>query len=149
MEVSGDPALNGWIAKKIWPEEEAVDIPDFLPDNVRVPFQQALDNLTRKNWDAAGMMFRKALEVGTKAIDPSLASKKLVVRIDELAARYAITPDLKDWAHKIRIGGNDAAHDDDPFEETEAVDLEYFCRLFLTYVFTLPAKLKQRVDSNP
>lgn len=51
---------------------------------------------------------------------------------------------MKDWAHQIRIDGNDAAHDEKPFAQEEAAQLLEFVRLLLTYVFTLPAQVAAR-----
>jgi hypothetical protein len=51
---------------------------------------------------------------------------------------------LKDWAHQVRLGGADAAHDADPFTSAEAEELLDFAELYLTYVYTLPGRLKER-----
>jgi Domain of unknown function (DUF4145) len=55
-----------------------------------------------------------------------------------------ITRELKDWAHEIRLGGNDAAHDEDRLEEAEADELLDFVELYLTYVYSLPKRLLER-----
>jgi len=60
--------------------------------------------------------------------------------------KNVLTPDLKDWAHQVRLGGADAAHDADPFTSTEAEELLDFVELYLTYVYTLPGRLKERRD---
>ncbi|MGQ4827658.1 hypothetical protein, partial [Enterococcus faecalis] len=55
--------LSTWPAGKL-------DIPDNIPDNVESFYQQALENLHTSRWDAAGAMFRKSLDVATKALSP-------------------------------------------------------------------------------
>lgn len=55
-----------------------------------------------------------------------------------------LTPDLQEWAHQVRLGGNDAAHDEEPFTKEEAEELLDFTELYLTYVYTLPGRLAER-----
>jgi hypothetical protein len=97
------------------------------------------------------MSFRRALEMATKEKLPNHKGT-LKERIDALAAAYAITADLRDFAHQIRIDGNDAAHDYD-FTELEAKDIGEFARLFLMYLYSLPGMLAARnaakVGGNP
>jgi hypothetical protein len=63
------------------------------------------------------------------------------------AAKNLLTPDLKDWAHQVRLGGNDAAHDEDPYTQEEAEELLSFADLYLTYVYSLPGRLKLRREN--
>lgn len=72
--------------------------------------------------------------------------KTIFDRIEALAAQNVLTPDLKDWAHQVRLGGADAAHDADPFTPAEAGELLDFAELYLTYVYSLPGRLKERRD---
>lgn len=90
------------------------------------------------------MMFRKCLESATKILDSTLASKALVKRIDALAEAGRLTTELASWAHEIRLGGNEAAHEDEPFTVEEAQDLRNFIENFLRYAFTLPSAVKRR-----
>jgi hypothetical protein len=91
-------------------------------------------------------MSRKVVDVSTQQLlgEDSKKYGTIKQRIDALADKNAITPDLKDWAHEIRLGGNDAAHDEDPYTEPEAVELLDFAGLYLTYVYSMPGKLKDR-----
>ncbi len=132
---------------QIDPAPRSTEGPDHLPQNVAAVYRQALDNLHRRNWDGAGMLCRRALDVGikNKQLDPKgdLAKLTLAKRIDELEARRMITPDLKDWAHHLRRLGNDAAHEDDPFDEASAKEMIEFADLFFRYVFTLPEMMRR------
>jgi hypothetical protein len=131
------------------PRPKKSDVPEHLPERVGHLFRQAEDALRRRNWDSAGATYRKTLDVGTRLLDRTL-SGNLGPRIDQLAANSKITPDMKAWAHQIRLDGNDAAHDEDPFTEDEAKRLHEFTRLFLLYAFTLPGMLKvaQEIPSS-
>ncbi|MCG8507349.1 MAG: DUF4145 domain-containing protein [Sphingomonadales bacterium] len=118
--------------------------PKHTPENVAEFFRQGSVALQSRSWDAAGMTFRKALDVSTKELRSDLAKERLVDRIDQMAKDGTVTPELGKWAHEIRISGNDAAHEDQPFSEEEANTLMGFVDLFLTYTFTLPGRLAER-----
>ena len=67
---------------------------------------------------------------------------KLVERINTLDQKRLITPAMKDWAHKIRLDGNEATHEeDDDFSDDQAKLMKEFAELFLIYSFTLPARI--------
>ena len=63
-----------------------------------------MENLPR-NFDAAGTMFRKALDTAFTARFPELKGR-LVERIDGAAKSGALTQDMAQWAHRIRRLGN-------------------------------------------
>jgi len=110
-------------------------------------FEQGADNARRKNTDAAAAMYRKALDVSTRELDPSLASKNLASRIDALHAAGRLTTDLKEWAHLIRLDGNAGAHDEEELSDEEITQLASFTDLFLTYTFTLPVQVMLRKEA--
>lgn len=126
-----------------WPKRSPIEAPQHLADNVARYYLQGMDNLKRKNFDAAGTMFGKALDVGLKRLDPS-GKGTLEKRIDSLPEIIGITHPMKEWAHEIRHLRNDAAHEEDPFSSDEAHALQSFTELFLTYAFTLPGMLDAR-----
>ncbi len=138
-----DPRNDGYKLIATWPQAEQLKAPAHTPGHVARFYIQAEDNLRRGNWDAAGGMYRSALDVGTSALDASLTGR-LVKRIDKLAGNLAITPAMREWAHKIRLGGNVALHEEEPFSEAEATALKTFTELFLTYAFMLPGMLEER-----
>ena len=115
--------------------------PDHTPANVGSFYKQGMENLS-KNWDAAGTMFRKALEAGIKSKWPSVTGS-LFHRIDCVAAQGGLTEDMKEWTHQIRLIGNDAAHEEEPIGRNQAQDIATFTRLFLLYAFTLPRMLEE------
>jgi len=127
-----------------YPEKEALEAPESISDAVRRAFVQGLDNARRGHTDAAASMFRKAIDVATRELDPSTAGKLLAARINLLASNGKLTEDLKDWAHLIRLDGNQGAHDDEELTHAEIDQLKDFTRLFLIYTFTLPAQVLAR-----
>lgn len=125
--------------------------PDDVPDAVARTFRQALANLLLGNFDAAGAMYRKTLDVATAIIDPTLKNKSFNDRINALEASRQITPSLKEWAHEVRIDGNSAAHDQDELTPDQVTQLAAFTEMFLVYTFTMPAKLaaKRAATTTP
>ena len=127
--------------KQVVPQEPTFEAPLHTPKAVARYFVQAEDNLPA-NPDAAGVMFRKALETALRVKFPNL-SGRLIDRIDAAAAQHKLTPEMANWAHRIRLLGNEAAHDDEPFSRGDAESLSSFCRLLLLYLFTLPGMMQE------
>lgn len=115
--------------------------PAHTPENVARFFAQGMENLPG-NWDAAGLMFRRALEAGLKIKFPDIKGT-LYERIEKASKQHKLTPDLAAWSHEIRLGGNDAAHDEEPFKKEDAERLSTFTNLVLLYLFTLPGMLDE------
>lgn len=134
-----------------WPER-SLTIPDDLPSNVENFFLQGLESLKGQRWDAAGAMFRKALDVATKIIAPQWKGKNLFQRIELLVEERLLTEAMGAWSHEIRIDGNDAVHDEEPETEDDAKALQRFTEAFLTYAFSLPslvARNREKRDLTP
>jgi Domain of unknown function (DUF4145) len=154
-QLAGDPIATGsWYLRDWFPSQPISDpCPDHAPEAVAQFFNEARDSLDAERWNAAGAMYRKAIDVATKDLVrkhwPQNETEKgikedLIVRIERLHARGRLTDALRDWAHQVRIGGKDAAHDEDPFTSGEAETLHQFTRLFLTYTYTMPEEVRLR-----
>lgn len=124
-----------------WPSA-TLSIPENTPDAIAHFYRQGLENLGARRWDAAGAMFRKTLDVATKALDPDLKKFSLFHRIEKLAEDGMLTPAMRAWSHEIRLDGNDAVHDEKPETEDDATISQRFAEAFLTYAFTLPAMVE-------
>jgi hypothetical protein len=143
-----DPTKLGWVLANSYPQPAPSKCPDYAPEYLKKIFLQAANALKRQDPDASGAMSRKVVDVSTQQLlgEESRKYNNIQGRIDALAAANKLTPDLKDWAHQVRLGGNDAAHDVDPFTQEEADELLDFAELYLTYVYALPGRLKERRD---
>jgi len=88
-------------------------------------------------------MSRKVVDVATKKLlGGDLAKNETVYkRIEYLSEKGRLTSDLKDWAHHVRLEGNDAVHDEAQFTRDEAEELLSFVELFLTYIYSMPGQL--------
>ncbi|UFW75160.1 DUF4145 domain-containing protein [Bradyrhizobium sp. WU425] len=115
-----------------------------MPADVERIYLQAERNFPIEgNEEAAGTMYRKALDVGLKKIDPE-ATGMLAVRIKKLAANGKLTADIAVWAGHIKDMGNEAAHEDEPPTRDELSDLRNFTEMVMRYLFSLPALVKAR-----
>lgn len=146
MQCGTDPRQSRFTLVKTYPEVAPSRCPEHTPDLLKRIFLQAANALKRGDPDASGAMSRKVVDVSTQLLLGEEAQKyaNIYQRIEALAATNTLTPDLKDWAHAVRLGGADAAHDLDPFTQEEADELLDFAELYLMYVYSLPARLKLR-----
>jgi recombinational DNA repair protein (RecF pathway) len=61
---------------------------------------------------------------------------------NKLCTEGLITKEMRTWAHKIRLEGNEAVHEIDEPTKEQATELKLFTEMVLTYLYTLPAKVK-------
>jgi hypothetical protein len=150
-DCPSDPTRWGYTLGPVFPAPKPNRVPDHLPEGLPHVFQQAANGLRRGDWDASGAMSRKTVDVATKDLMKDVAKqiRDLAPRIDALANAGRLTEDLRKWAHHVRLGGNDATHDEDPFTKEEAEELLDFTELFLIYVYTLPGKMKEKMKPHP
>ena len=87
-------------------------------------------------------MFRKALDTGLKSKFPDIEGP-LHKRIAKAAEQHELTPALAEWAHQVRLGGNEAVHGEEPLSGKDARALYTFTGLVLRYLFTLPGMLEE------
>ncbi len=130
---------------------EAIDpvAPADTPNSAAKPFVEAKDNLQLRRYETCGILCRKSMDIATKIIRGEAAkSETLYIRIDALANDGLITRDLKDWAHAVRLDGNQPIHSDVELSEDEAKDIVAFTEAFLMYAFTLPAMVGRRQQSS-
>lgn len=145
-----DPRNEGWELFQSYPKAILLQAPEYIGDILKSFYMQAAEALQRRSWDASGAMSRKVVDVSAKQLLKEEAAKyrNMNDRIDALGRQGRLTPDLQAWAHEVRLGGNDAAHDEDPFTLEEAAELLAFVELYLTYVYTLPGRLTARRGSR-
>lgn len=137
------------------PRDSVKECPDHVPENIKKVFDEAAICLALNCFTASGAMFRLCLDITTKELldqwintnrmadpQPNSAKKgKLFNRIEFLIEKNVIPSDLKDFAHHIRLDGNDAAHDGST-EKDEAEDLLDFSELFLERIYTNQKQLE-------
>ena len=142
----GDPRDHGFPVKQM--PSVRVLVPEHLDEEIAADFKEAVANLNGDRYTSAGIMFRRVLERATIALDPSSHADSLYTRIEKLANASVISKELQESATIIRTGGNTAAHGArEEFTSETAEQLHQFTELFLTYAFTLPAKVRAYYNS--
>ncbi|WP_414831845.1 DUF4145 domain-containing protein [Afifella sp. YEN Y35] len=152
----------GYTYKVHFPSEVTLEEPEHLPSKVASPFRQAISNISAENWDAAGTMVRKALDVATRDMartrignekrSETIVKLWLKKRIEALTSEGLLTVDLSDLAGVLKDGGDEAAHDDEPYSKEDAIRLVGYAQAFLTYAYTVPgmvAEVRERVEDSP
>ncbi len=124
-----------------WPRPMQLSIPAHLPDRVAKAFKEGCQ-VKSASPSAACTQFRKALEFGLKDLAPEIEAWKLEKRIDRLAERGILTAALRDWAHHLRIDGNESVHGDEDPTIDHAQAVEQLTRYVLTYIYTLPKSIE-------
>jgi Domain of unknown function (DUF4145) len=144
QNIGGDPTTAGWDIRGFWPESLKPAVPEFLPPDVERIYLQAERNFTMEgNEEASGTMYRKALDVGLKKIDPTLTGT-LGAKLKRLAQQGKLTAEISEWADHVRALGNDAAHEEDAISRNDLNDLRNITEMVLRYLFTLPNMIKKR-----
>ena len=121
------------------------DVDESLPDDVKPALREAYQDLESQAWNSCVVMSRRALEEATD--DLGASGNRLIDKIDDLANNQRITPDLRDWAHEGRLGGNLGAHGSSEKKWADRKDAEEileFTRWFMRYVYVLPRQLADR-----
>lgn len=123
-----------------------------IPTGITEDFKEAL----RCRWVNA---FRATVTMCRRVIQASClekkadAKKKLTAQIDELASKGLITQPLRQFAHEVRLEGNDGAHPDpdglNDVTETDADEIIAFTREYLHHVYVMPAMLARRKPASP
>jgi len=86
-------------------------------------------------------MSRKCLEAVCKILGAK--GRDLNARLGELHEAGHIDSRLLDWAHQVRLIGNEAAHDIDvPVTKQDARDVLDFTEAIMIYVFSLTKRFE-------
>jgi hypothetical protein len=117
-----------------------------VPKLVAEDVSEALRCQFIKSYRATVVMSRRAIQ--TSALDLGAKGNRLIDQIDDLFANGKITAPLRDFAHEVRLAGNDGAHPDkdglSDVTERDAQAIIEFTKEYLHHVYVMPAKLAAR-----
>ncbi|ADG09094.1 DUF4145 domain-containing protein [Caulobacter segnis] len=139
-----------WDLLEFWPRVQPPRIPEFLPKSVEKAFVQGETNLALPGCEEpAATMFRRALDLGLKIRFPDLKGD-LYKKVDKLASDHEIPLSLAEWAHEVRVIGNDGAHDLDGCNTDDAQAAHDFVDAVLRYLFSLPGMIaaRRRIETS-
>jgi|SRR3989338_3787782 len=123
-----------------------------IPEQIRADFIEAKQCKASGAFRAASVMARRALQ--SICLDKGAKeNEKLGKQIDWMLAQNIITKDLKEWAHEVRLVGNDAAHPKKPSEdekilESDADDILQLLEQFSQVLYVAPALAAERRRSR-
>lgn len=83
------------------------------------------------------------MELALKAFAPEIEAWKLEKRIDKLAAEHRITTDIQEWAHELRLDGNEALHGDEDATQEMTDQMHHLTHFLLIYLYTLPSQIAE------
>jgi len=126
-----------------WPQKTTT-FPEHWPADVGRYWLQAKRSLEGKNWDAAALMARSAVQLITRY--QQAVGRNLKEEIDNLADKGILPPIMKEWSQEVRVLGNENAHPDPGSAGTtqkDAADALEFLGLLLVMTYNLPHQIKE------
>lgn len=134
----------GWDEKfpPSFDNELSKDDVEYIPEQILSDYKEALKCKSISANRASCAMFRRSLQNGLVTLGAD-AKSDLITQINSLDS---LPPDIKDWAHQIRIFGNWGAHPDKDqlknVSEEDVAEVYDFITKFFTYTFIMPEKVK-------
>lgn len=138
---------GGYSIRLTWPEPKMPAAPKDVPEHIARNFIQAEHARQRDHREAAGMVYRRTLEIALKDIDPE-GKGMLKARIDSLTKSGKLNEEMSKWAHSVRDLGNEASHDEPEPSKEDINDLAAFVTITLEYLYTMPAKVARRIPKK-
>jgi len=119
------------------------DVAEEIPDDIKPDFQEALRCRSVNAYNATIEMCRRALEASCLQLG---AKQDAVLNdmIEWVFKQGKITAPLRDMAHKIKLGGNRAAHPSDrTLTQKDADAVIEFTTDYFHHVYVMPARMAQ------
>jgi hypothetical protein len=118
--------------------------PKHWPSDVGHYWVEARRSIEGKNWTAAALMARSAVQLVARS--HGAKGNNLKEEIDDLATKGLILPIMKDWAHEIRQLANEGTHPQPGTTGTsqkDAKDVVEFLSLLMTVMYNLPKQIEE------
>jgi hypothetical protein len=145
----------------MFPHGSRAELDPAVPERIRTEWAGLIELAEQHRSPAVVTMgCRAVLELALKELEATVAHEEarkpkrkantLQERIDRLAEEGTITHTLKNWAHQLRLDGNDGAHDLKGDAE-RALTFARFVEFFLEATFVMESRLKtvQRLPTDP
>ena len=136
----------GWYVYETWPSSDDFKLSNAVPARIREIFSQAESNyFIDLNREAAAVMYRKAIEVAL--LELKIRGRTLNDKIAALIAEKRLGQEVADWAHEVRLIGNEAAHQSEPPSKADVADLRGSTEILLRMLYVIPSLIKRRRDA--
>jgi hypothetical protein len=137
-------------------DRHGIEPPEHLPEMIKTVVAEANSCLSNECWNAAGAMYRLALDLSTKSLLPmdgepnKIIRRSLGLRLQWLFENNLLNLGLRELAESVQQDGNDGSHDGS-LQKADAEDLKDFCYELLKRVYSEPKRLelaKQRREER-
>ncbi|CAN7653224.1 DUF4145 domain-containing protein [Rhizobium sp. LjRoot254] len=129
--------------------KETTKWPTHWPDDVGRFWLQARRSIEGSNWDAAALMARSAVQLVLR--HQQATGKSLFEEINDLGKKGVLPPVMVEWAHEVRVLGNDNAHPTPGAAGTAPKDAQAvveFLGMLLRVTFDLPFQISEHRGSK-
>ncbi|EDA0854532.1 DUF4145 domain-containing protein [Salmonella enterica] len=127
---------------KVYPELKLPDDSPHYPEKIRAVFTELQEDVQLGRTAPRIIVgCRSVLEVALREL--GFEKGNLLSRIEQARETGILTESMKDWAHRIRMNGNEAVHELEASDE-QAKEFVAFLRLFLEITFVLPVRIKEQ-----
>lgn len=139
VRYSVDPEANNITKHKVlYPIEGNVSFAS-VPQKILKPYLQAVRNYEMAQYEPCVIMCRRAVEVLAK--DKNISGSNLYERLVTMHSQGIVDKKMLEWAHSIRLVGNEAAHDDEGnIPVNDASDILEFTEALLYYIYEVNKK---------
>ncbi len=130
---------------RIWPEDARPSCPGYVPKNIKELFIEA-QKIFRDAESSryAAVACRNVVEAVIRdRLGLDKTHENLASLINRVVEEEKIPPVLTEWAHAIRLLGNQGAHPDNAPSEDEVREILEFTRVFLEFVYTYPERIRR------
>ena len=138
-------SIDGFAETRIlntFPSPQVTCAPDFVEPNVARTFERANGAIKRGEAETAGMLLRKMLDAVISNKFPHTGTGMLGSKMAKLVPNTDLPESIVSWAKELKDFGNEAAHEANEPDMKQIIELRDFAELLLTYVYTLPHRLK-------
>lgn len=143
QSLYGVPAEFETVTEEVvlYPSEKRLPL-DGAPLNIKSAHEQAVRSFSASLFEPCVLMCRKCIEATCKTLGAK--GRDLNARLQSLFDSGHIDSRLLNWAHEIRLIGNEAAHDPDiKVTKRDARDVLDFTESILIYVFSLTSRFEK------
>lgn len=120
----------------------------YLPEGIEELYAEARNCIKVNAYTSSVLSCRKLLMniSVTKGAEPG---KRFVFYVTFLEDNHFIPPDGRGWVDHIRQKGNEATHEIPSIDKEDAFELLGFTEMLLRFVYEMPGRMQERIQSSP
>lgn len=123
------------------PKRPSPNALQYLDADIEETYTEAEENRIDKRIRSAATGYRTVLELAMNKIAPDIKGN-LFERLGKLQDANKLPAEMTDWAHNIRIFGNEAVHEGAKASPEDVEDLANITKIILIYLFEMPERVR-------